>query len=48
MKLKYGILDDFGEVIRWVWDRPVGREYIVVKIPPKPKLDTTKLPEALW
>ena len=21
-RTRYGILDDFGEVIRWVWDKP--------------------------
>lgn len=26
---RYGILDDFGSVIRLTWDKPVGREYVV-------------------
>lgn len=39
---RYGILDDFGEVIRWVWDRPVGRAYITQKI------IRYTLPEALF
>lgn len=21
-RIRYGILDDFGEVVRWVWDKP--------------------------
>jgi len=47
--IKYGILDDFGEVLRWVWERPVGRNYITVKVPKprKPKLDLSKFGEAL-
>ncbi len=26
---RYGILDDFGEVIRWTWTKPAHRRYII-------------------
>jgi hypothetical protein len=46
---RYGILDDFNEVVRWVWERPVGRAYITVKVPRarKPRIDLAALPDAL-
>jgi hypothetical protein len=46
---RYGILDDFNEVIRWVWERPTNRAYITVKVPRprKPRIDLSQLPEAL-
>jgi len=48
--IKYGVLDDFNEVIRWVWDRPTGRAYIEVKVPKlrKPRFDLSKIPDALF
>ena len=47
---KFGILDDFGEVIKWVWERPTNREYITVKVPKprKPKSNLASLPDALF
>jgi hypothetical protein len=34
--MKFGILDEYDEVIRWVWERPSGEyRYIVVKIKKK-------------
>ena len=47
--IKYGLLDDFGEVVRWVWERPVGRQYITVKVKRqrKAKIDLNKFGEAL-
>ena len=36
-RIRYGILDDFGEVIRWQWDKPAAHyRYVVerVKVPP--------------
>lgn len=32
-RIRYGILDDFGEVLRWVFTKPIGREYIREKRP---------------
>lgn len=31
-KLQYGILDDFDEVIRWTFNKPVDRKYITRKV----------------
>lgn len=46
---KYGILDDFGEVVRWVWERPVGRAYITIQVKRqrKAKVDLSQFGEAL-
>ena len=47
-KQKYGILDDFGEVVRWVWNKPSKHyHYIVVKIKTE-KLDLYKQESALF
>jgi len=47
--MKYGILDDEGQVVRWVWTVP-PYPYIVerIKRKRKPKLDLSKVPEALF
>jgi hypothetical protein len=48
--IKYGILDDDGRVIRWVWERPSsGYQFVTVKVPRprKPKLDLSQFPDAL-
>ena len=49
MLLKYGILDDEGNVIRWVWHMP-PYAHVVVKVKRKrqPKLDLSNAPEALF
>ena len=46
-KMKYGILDDEGKVIRWVWSVP-PYPHIVQKIKRqrKQKLDLSKVPDA--
>lgn len=47
--IKYGILDDEGRVVRWVWSRPAaGYEFIVVKEkrPRKPPVDLSKFEDA--
>jgi len=46
---RYGILDDEGQVIRWVWEKP-PYPHIVQKIKRKrkPKLDLSNIPEALF
>lgn len=34
---RYGILDDFGEVIRWQWDKPSDNyKFIIEKIKKQP------------
>lgn len=47
--MKYGILDDEGNVIRWVWFAP-PYPHVVVKVPRrrKPKLDLSNVPDALF
>jgi hypothetical protein len=47
MLLKYGILDDEGIVIRWVWVEP-PYPHVVVKVKRKqtPKLDLSQCQEA--
>ena len=47
MLLKYGILDDEGLVVRWVWVEP-PYPHIVQKIKRQrnPKLDLSNVPEA--
>ena len=46
---KYGILDDEGKVIRWVWEKP-PYPHVVEKIKRKrkPKLDLSNVPDALF
>ena len=45
--VRYGILDDEGKVVRWVWTMP-PYPHIVEKIKRlrKPKTDTSKVPDA--
>ena len=47
--MRYGILDDDGQVIRWVWEKP-DYPHIVEKIKRKrkPKFDLTNYPDALF
>lgn len=45
--MKYGILDDEGRVVRWVWEKP-PYPHIAQKRPRKPKLDLSNVPEALF
>jgi hypothetical protein len=47
MLLKYGILDDEGNVVRWVWHMPPYAHVVVkVKRKHKPKLDLSQCQEA--
>ena len=44
---RYGILDDDGLVVRWVWDKPADcYQYIIQRVPPKPKLDLSQFQDA--
>ena len=45
--MKYGILDDEGKVVRWVFDKP-DYPHIVEKIKRKPKFDPAQCPDALF
>lgn len=47
--MKYGILDDEGQVVRWVWEKP-PYPHIAVKVPRKrkKKLDLSNVPDALF
>ena len=39
--IRYGILDDLNEVIRWVWDKPDPAVYrfITKRFPRRPPID---------
>ena len=43
-EMKYGILDDDGQVVRWVWEKP-DYPHIVWR---KPKFDPSGYPDALF
>jgi hypothetical protein len=47
--VRYGILDDEGKVIRWVWEKP-PYPHVVEKIKRqrKKKLDLSNIPDALF
>ena len=47
--VRYGILDDEGKVIRWVW-HPPPYPHVVEKVKKKrkPKLDLSNVPDALF
>lgn len=47
--LKYGLLDDEGELVRWVWERPSEQyRFIVVRVPRvrRPRFDPTQFEPA--
>ena len=46
-RIRYGILDDFGEVIRWTFTKPVGRAYITQRRPSDYEV-ACKLGDAPW
>jgi hypothetical protein len=47
-KIRYGILDDFGEVIRWSWDKPSDLyKFIIDRVPVKPAVDWSNFEPAL-
>jgi hypothetical protein len=47
--MRYGILDDEGKVVRWVWEKPTYT-HVVQKIKRyrKPKIDLSNALEALF
>jgi len=47
--MKYGILDDEGNVVRWVWHMPPYLHIVErIKRKRKPKLDLSNVPDALF
>lgn len=46
-RIRYGILDDFDEVIRWIWDKPANRRYVTKRLPSAYEVDC-ELGEAPW
>lgn len=48
-RIKYGILDDFGEVLRWQWDKPSRNyKYITKRVQVKPVVDWNNFEPALF
>ena len=46
---RYGILDDFGDVVRWVWDKPARHyRYVTRKMKRKPAVDWANFEPALF
>lgn len=48
---RYGISDDFGDIIRWVWDKPSSNyKFIVgrIKVQKEPKIDWNNFEIALF
>ena len=39
----YGILDDFGDVLKWQDYKPVDREFVIKLIPVKPRVSLYEL-----
>ena len=47
--MRYGILDDEGQVVRWVWTVPPYPHIVErIKRKRKPKLDLSSVPDALF
>ena len=39
-RIRYGILDGFGEVVRWSWNKPSKNyKFIIERIKDKPAID---------
>ena len=50
LKVKYGVVDDEGNVIRWMCYKPQHDSYIIVKLPRKKRkveIDWDNIEEAL-
>ena len=46
-RIKYGILDDFDEVIFWQWDKPEnGRKFVIRYVLEKHRIDWNNFEEA--
>ena len=39
-KVLYGVLDEFGEVLRWQWDKPSSAyRFVIKRLKPLPRLN---------
>lgn len=48
-RIRYGVLDDFGEVIRWSWSKPQAPyRYIIERVAIKPAIDWNNFEPALF
>lgn len=48
-RIRYGILDDFGEVVRWQWDKPsVHYKFITERVQVTPVVDWNNFEPALF
>lgn len=48
-RIRYGILDDFGEVIRWQWDKPSKQyKFITERVKLAPVVDWSNFEPALF
>ena len=48
-KIKYGILDDFGDVIRWQWNKPSSNyRYITKRLNVDPVINWNDFEPALF
>lgn len=48
-RTRYGILDDFGEVIRWQWDKPSKNyRYVVQRVRVQPAVDWNNFEAAMF
>lgn len=46
-RTRYGILDDFGEVVRWQWNKPAKcYKYVTQRVKVKPAVDWNNFEEA--
>ena len=48
-RVRYGILDDFGEVVRWQWSKPTKHyKFITQRAPAQPVVDWENFEPALF
>jgi len=48
-RTRYGILDGFGDVIRWTWDKPSSNgKYITERVKVAPVIDWSDFEPALY
>lgn len=48
-RIRYGILDDFGEVIRWHWDKPSKLyKFITERVNVQPVIDWSNYEPAMF
>ena len=47
-KTRYGILDDFGDVIRWVWSKPSSSYQFITEKVKEDKINWNDFEQALF